>query len=203
MSSIRLVFPTRRHFRRGANRIYTFLDLGTRGWLSDRLNTHVAVRYDQDLTHVNIGSPAADINEVSPANRRLELLDANAEVNFKPSDGLFANTSIQFGRVNIYGAEIASLDGGAFTLHRPKFDLTFYGGRRFALFSDPEQRGIGGANLLLRLGEDTTLALETLWYIRGINKATFRHRFNPRWVLVFLLPVVRRSAGGFRSPSGV
>ena len=32
--------------------------IGVRGWLSDRVNTHFAVRYEQDLTHVDSGSPS-------------------------------------------------------------------------------------------------------------------------------------------------
>ena len=68
-------------------------------------------------------------------------------------------------------------------LDRSNYELTLYGGRRFAYFSDPAQRAIGGANLLLRLNSDTSLELETLWYIQGSNKIMFRHRFNPRWLV--------------------
>src|ERR1700736_1142222 len=42
-------------FQPDANRVYSFLDWGTRGWLSDRVNTHFALRYEQDLTHVDMG----------------------------------------------------------------------------------------------------------------------------------------------------
>jgi hypothetical protein len=166
-------------FQPDANRIYSFVDFGTRGYLSDHINTHFALRYDQDLTHVDIGSPAENINEVSQSNRRIELLNASLEFNSNLTGG--SGVSFQIGRQNVYGAEIASFDGGSFTLNRPLFELTLYGGRRFSYFSDPDQREIGGGNLLLRTGKDTTVELETLWYIRGTNKIVVRHRIGARW----------------------
>jgi hypothetical protein len=170
-------------FQTGANRVYSFIDLGTRGYLNDRISTHFAVRYDQDLTHVDIGSPAANVNETLTAARRLEVLNGSVELDSKPTDGIFAGTSFEVGRLNVYGAEYASFDGGSFTFNRPKYQVTLYGGRRFTFFSDPAQRAIGGGNLLLRLNGDTSLTLESLWYIRGSNAVTFRHRFNPRWLI--------------------
>src|SRR4029077_14900311 len=33
-------------FQPAANRLYSFLDWGTRGWLNDSVNTHFALRYE-------------------------------------------------------------------------------------------------------------------------------------------------------------
>jgi hypothetical protein len=169
-------------FQPGANRAGEFVDFGTNGFGSDRVNTHFAFRYRQDVTHSDIGSPAQNIIERSGGNRAIEFLEGSVQIDSKPTDGAFAGSSIEIGRLNIYGAELASLDGGAWTVNKPKFTFEIYGGRRFSLFSDPEQRGIGGANLTLKFNTTTSLELETLWYIRGSNKAVFRKRLGNRWL---------------------
>ncbi|HVW83512.1 MAG TPA: hypothetical protein VHB50_02480 [Bryobacteraceae bacterium] len=184
--------PSTAAFQPGSNRIEEFLDFGTRGYGSDRVNTHFALRYRQDLTKVQQGSPAENIIETFYGNRLYEFLDASVEINSKPTDGIFAGTSLQFGRLNVYGAEIASFDGASVSLSRPKFDLTVYGGRRFSFFSDPEQRAIGGANLNLKLNPTTSVELETLWYIKGSNRAVLRKRLHDRWLITSYL----RAYGG-------
>ena len=68
--------PYPQAFQPGANRLYSFIDFGTRGYLSDRINTHFALRYDQDLTRVDTGSPAENSTETFAGNRGIELLDA-------------------------------------------------------------------------------------------------------------------------------
>ena len=184
--------PSPTAFQPGANRVEEFLDFGTTGYGSDRVNTHVAMRYRQDLTKVDQGSPAENIVEQFYGNRLFELLDANVTINGKPTDGAFANTAFSVGRLNIYGAEYASFDGGSITVNRPKFDLTLYGGRRFSFFSDPAQRGIGGANLNLKLNSKSSLELQTLWYIKGSNKVIYRSRLSDRWLFTAYL----RAYGG-------
>ena len=192
-------------FQPGANRLYSFIDFGTRGYLSDRINTHFALRYDQGLTHVDTGSPAENSTETFAGNRAIELLDANIEFNSKSSGGT-GGFSFEAGRQNFYGAEIASFDGGSFTLSRPGYEFSIFGGRRFSLFTDPEQRAIGGANLLLRLNSDTSVELETLWYVEGSHRVVLRRRFGPRWLLSSYLRAYGGSpvdfdAQAFYSPS--
>lgn len=169
-------------FQPGASRMGEFIDFGTNGFGSDRVNTHFAFRYMQDITPVSIGSPAQNIIEQFNGSRLIEFLDATVQINSKPTDGAFAGTTIEFGRLNVYGAELASLDGGDITVNKPKFTLELYGGRRFSLFSDPEQRGIGGANLILKFNPTTSLELESLMYIRASSKAVFRKRLSDRWL---------------------
>jgi hypothetical protein len=184
--------PSPSAFQPGTNRVEEFLDFGTTGYGSDRVNTHFALRYRQDLTHVDLGSPAQNVIETFPANRLYEFLDASVTVNSKPTDGMFAGTSATFGRMNVYGAEYASFDGGALSISRPKFDLTVYGGHRFTYFSDPAQRAIGGANLNLKLNSTTSVEIQTLWYIRGTNRIAFRKRIHDRWLVTSYL----RAFGG-------
>jgi len=88
----------------GSNRVESFISLGTRGYGSDRVNTHLSLRYRQDLTKVQIGSPAQNVVETSYGSRLWEFLDASVEINSKPTDGALAGTSLQFGRLNVYGA---------------------------------------------------------------------------------------------------
>ena len=176
-------YPYPPAFQPDANRVESFVNFGTRGWLSDRVNTNFAVRYLQDLTHVDIGSPAQNIIETFGANRRVELLNASVEINGKPTDGIWAGTSLTIGRQYVYGAELAPIDGAAFTVDRPRYNLTVFGGRRFSIFTDPDQRAIGGANVTFKLNGDTSLTYESIWYLRGSNSVVFRRRLNPHWLM--------------------
>jgi hypothetical protein len=175
-------YPYAPDFQPDANRIESIMDWGTRGWLSDRVNTHFAVRYEQDLSHVDDGSPANNILETFGANRRFELLDASVEIDGKPTDGFFAGTSLTVGRQYIYGAELAPIDGASFTIDRPRYTATIFGGRRFSFFADPYQRAIGGANVTFKIDPNTSFEYEGMWYLRGSNKAIFRRRINPHWM---------------------
>ena len=170
-------------FQPDANRIYTFLDWGTRGWGSDRVNTHFALRYTQDLSHINIGSAAANVIETFGSDRRFEFLTASVEINGKPTDGMWARTSLQLGRQYVYGAELAAIDGASFTVDRSRFSLTLFGGRRFSFYGDPDQRAIGGANITFRLNRDTSVEYEGLWYVKGSNSVVFRKRLGHDWLL--------------------
>jgi hypothetical protein len=176
-------YPYPSIFQPGANRFETLLDLGTRGWGSDRINTHFTLRQYQDLTTVNPGSAAENIVETFPFNRQYQVLQASLEIHGQPQDGYWSGFSAQIGRLNIYGAELASLDGGSLSLDRPRFNVTIYGGRRFTFFSDPEQRGIGGVNFDFKLNPDTSLEYDGLWYIKATHSLAFRRRFGPAWLL--------------------
>lgn len=175
-------FPYSQVFQPNADRAYTIADFGTRGWISDRVSTHFTVRYGQDFSHVNSGAPAENLIETYRINRRFEFLDAFVEINGKPGDRALRGTSLKVGRQSVYGAELAQFDGGAFTLDRPRFTFTAFGGRRFSYYSNPDQRGIGGANIKLKFTPDTSFEYEGLWYIRGSNSATFRHTFARNWL---------------------
>jgi hypothetical protein len=175
-------YPYAPDFQPDANRIESLIDFGTRGWLSDRVNTHFALRYEQDLSHVDEGSPAENVIETFGANRRFELLDANVEIDGKLTDGIFAGTSLTLGRQSVYGAELAEIDGAAFTVDRPDYTVTVFGGRRFSFFTDPEQRAMGGANVIFKIDPNTSLEYEGIWYLRGSNSAIFRRRINPHWL---------------------
>ncbi len=179
-------------FQPVANRVEGLIDWGTRGYLSDRVNTHFTLRYAQDVTAVVPSAPAQNLIETFGANREVQMLNASIEITARPTDGAWAGSSLQLGRQDVYGAEIASLDGGQFTWNRKSYEVTVFGGRRFSLFSDPDQRAIGGANLLLRVNPDTSVEISTLWYIRGTNRITLRRRFGPHWVASSYL----RSYGG-------
>jgi hypothetical protein len=170
-------------FQPNTNRIETFLDWGTRGWLSDRVDSHFAVRYEQDLTHVDPGAPAEGLLETFGANRRLEFVEGSIEIHGKSSDGALAGASLTLGRQYVYGAEVAPIDGVDFGLNRPRFDLDVFVGRRFSFFADPLQRTIGGAGLAYKIDSDTTIRWDGIWYVHGENLLTFRHRFNPRWLM--------------------
>jgi hypothetical protein len=170
-------------FQPSANRIESFLDFGTRGWLSDRISTHFSFRYYQDISHVLPGAPAENITEVLASNRSIQFLNGYMQIDSKPTDGMFAGTSLTIGRQYVYGAELATLDGADFTLDRPSYQFNIYGGRRFSTFGDPDQRAIGGAGVTFKIDPDTSLELQTLWYIKGSHRATFRHRFNSHWLI--------------------
>ena len=173
-------------FQPAANRVYSFLDGGTRGWLSDRLQTHFALRYWQDLTSVSDAAPARNLTEAFPGARHFEFLDASADVR------MAAGTSITLGRQDVYGAELAVLDGASVTLDRQRYSVTVFGGRRATFFSDPADRVLGGANLLVRLGPGASLEYSGLWYLKGSQRLDFRKQLTPAWLLRTYL----RSYGG-------
>jgi len=175
-------YPDPAVFQPNSNRIETFLDFGTRGWLSDRVNTHFAFVYNQDLSHVDQGAPAEGILETFGSSRFLQAAEASIEIDGKPTDGFFAGTTLTLGRQYVYGAEVASIDGVDFTLDRPTFDLTIFGGRRFTFFSDPEQRALGGAGFTYKINPDVSFTWDGIWYIHGENGLTFRRRINSRWL---------------------
>jgi hypothetical protein len=179
-------------FQPVANRVEGLIDWGTRGYLSDRVNTHFTLRYAQDVSSVVEGAPAQDIIETFGGNREYQFLTASVEIRARPTDGVWAGTSLTLGRQDIYGAELAPLDGAELTINRQSFELSVFGGRRFSFYSDPDQRAIGGANLLLRVNPETSVELSTLWYIRGTNRITVRRSLGPRWVASSYL----RSYGG-------
>src|ERR1700736_2859958 len=98
------VFPG--PFEPSSNTISQSLSFGTRGWLSPRLSTDFSVRYMQDLTRVNTGSPTLSILETFAGNRQIELTEAVATISGVPSDGIFAGTNLRIGRQYVWGAEL-------------------------------------------------------------------------------------------------
>jgi hypothetical protein len=174
--------PYPQAFQPDSNRVYSFLDWGTRGWLSDRINTHFSFSYRQDLSTVQPGAPAGNLIETFHSNRSLQLLSGSIEINSRTTDGVWAGTSLELGRQYVYGAELAAIDGASFSIDRRRFALTVFGGRGFSLFTDPEQRALGGANLIFKLGGNASLEYDTLWYIKGTNQAVYRQRFGTKWL---------------------
>ncbi len=176
-------YPYPADFASDANRVESFLDFGTRGWGSDRINTHFALRYLQDATPVGLGNPAANVIETFPSSKRYEWQTATIEINSKPTDGAWAGTSLTIGRQYVYGSELAPIDGAAFTVDRPLYALTVFGGRRFSIFGAPDQRTMGGANVTFKVNPDTSVTYEGIWYIKGSHTVAVRHRFNQHWLL--------------------
>jgi hypothetical protein len=175
--------PYQGAFQPSANRVESFVDFGTRGWLSDRVTTHFAFRYFQDITTVDLGAPAANITETSPQNRSLQFLTGSLEIDGKPTDGVFAGTALTLGRQYVYGAELAALDGANLTVDRSRYQVSFFAGRQFSPFGNLDERAIGGGSVTFRIDPNTSLELQTLWYIRGSNRAAFRRRINNQWML--------------------
>jgi hypothetical protein len=169
-------------FQPNANRIETLLDMGTTGYGSDRVDTHFTLRQDQDLTTVNQGSAAQNIVETFPGNRTYQVLNASVDIHGLPQDGYWAGVDAQIGRLNIYGAELASLDGLAVSLNRPRFKVTLYGGRRFTYYSQPGERAIGGANIEFKLTPDSSFEYDGLWYVKGSHSFAYRRRLGTAWV---------------------
>ena len=171
-------FAWDRAFQPDTNRLYGFLNFGTRGWLSERVNTHFAVRYRQDLTSVNQEAPDANVLGTYRGNRLFELLEGSVEINGKLGDGAWAGTTTQIGRLNVYGAELASFDGASIDVKRGRFSVGLFGGRRYSYYSDPDQRGIGGGSLGFRPDANTSLRYDALFYIHGSHRFSFRRNLG-------------------------
>lgn len=168
-------------FQSSTNEMYSFLNFGTRGWGSDRVNTDFSMRYRTDLSFVNPGSPGLDILNTFHGSRRFELQTGYIEINGKAGDGFFAGSSLRLGRQYVYGAELASLDGLSFTRNRPKYSVTVFAGRRFTYYSDPDQRAIGGLDFVYRLGR-ASLEYSGLFYVKGSHTFSYRQRLPKDWL---------------------
>lgn len=183
-------------FQSSTNESYSFLNFGTRGWGSDRINTNFSMRYRADLTHVTTGSPGLDILNTFPGNRKFEFQTGYIEINGKPGDGFFAGSSVRLGRQYVYGAELAALDGVSFTRNRPKYSLTVFGGRRFTFFSDPDQRALGGVDFVYRL-RNASLEYSGLFYVRGSHIFSYRQRLPKDWLFNTYVKMIGGSAVDF------
>ena len=185
-----LGIPFHGAFQPNSDHLYSFMNMGTRGWLSPHVNTNFSFRYRQDLTHVEAGSPTQSVVNTFGANRRLEMLSGFVEIKDFASRGTLRGSSLQIGRQFVHGAEIAAIDGSSFTTHKGRVSLTLFGGRRFTYYSDPEQRAIGGGNFALRLPGNSMVEYQSLFYVRGSHRVVFRKRFDPNWVFKTDLKVV-------------
>jgi hypothetical protein len=165
-------------FQPNTHQIYSFMNWGTNGWLSNRLNTNFTFQYQQFLTHVNVGAPGQNFINTFNGNRLLALVSGYVEINGLPSDGFFKGSSLRLGRQAVYGADLAEFDGASFTFNRPKYSIEVYGGRRFTYFSDPYQRAIGGANFLYRINDNSSFEYDGLFYLNGMNTFTYRRQFR-------------------------
>ncbi len=169
-------------FQSGSSAFSQSLSFGTRSWLSPRIGADFSVRYQQDLTPVPAGSPALTLLETFPGNRKLEWTEAALSISGLPSDGAFAGTTLRVGRQSVWGADLASFDGVSFEAHREDYSVSLFGGRRYSFFSDPEQRAIGGGSLSLRLGANSNLEYDALFYVRPSHSLKYRRRIGANWL---------------------
>lgn len=165
-------------FQPNTHEIYSLMNWGTRGWLSNRVNTNFTFQYQQALNHVNVGAPGQDFLNTFYGHRLLALVSGYVEINGLPTDGFFRNSTLRVGRQAVYGSDLAEFDGASFTFRRRKYSLTLYGGRRFTYFSDPYQRAIGGANFLYRINDKSSFEYNGLFYVKGMNTFTYRRSFR-------------------------
>jgi hypothetical protein len=170
-------------FQPSANTFYQTLSFGTRGWLSPRIGTDFSIRHSQNLTRVDSGSPALSALETFAGQRRTELTEAVVSISGLPRDGELAGSNFRIGRQYVWGAELAAFDGASFGINRGRYSLNLFGGRRFSYFGDPVQRALGGGSFSARLGQNTSLAYDTLFYIRGTHSLSLRRRFSAGWLL--------------------
>ena len=169
-------------FQPTANRVYELLNFGARAWLTSRVDSSFTLRYQQDLTGVDSASPALNLLNTFAHDRRVELLDAAADIHGLPGDAL-AGTNLRVGRQYVYGAELAAFDGASLSMERSRYSITLFGGRRFSLYSDPVQRAIGGGNLRVRLNDSSTVEYDALFYVRGSQRVIYRKKLERDWFL--------------------
>ncbi len=175
--------PFPQAFQPSSSRAYSFMNFGTRGFGAERVNTSFSFRYRQDITRVSNGSPVLTILNTFGANRRLELTSGYIDVNGLGSPGGAPGMNLRFGRQSVYGAELAALDGISASMARGPVSLALFGGRRFTYFSNPEQRAIGGGNLLLRLPGSSAIEYQSFFYIQASHVVVLRKRLSRSWSL--------------------
>ena len=176
-------FPYLPAFQSDTNTMYSYLNTGTRGLGSDRINTNFALRYRQDVTNLLPGSPGLSVINTFGGSHLFEITSGYVEINGKPSDGWFANSSVRLGRQTIYGPYLAQFDGASYTHNGNRYSFTAYGGRRFTYYSDPFERGIGGLDLTVRLTDKVSVGYHGLYYLKGTNALSYEERFGESWIL--------------------
>ncbi len=170
-------------FQSTSNEMYSYVETGTRGYGSDRVNTNFAVRYRSDLTSLGDGSVSLNVLNTFPGAHLFDIMSGNIEINGRPTDGWFANSSVRIGRQTIMGPYLAEFDGGSYTRNGNRYSVTLYGGRRFTYFSDPQQRLIGGVDLSLQLNEAIRVGYQGLFYVKGNKSFTYNQRINNSWLV--------------------
>ena len=171
-------------FQPDANNLYSYTSFGTRGLGSDRINTNFAVRYESDLTALQPGSPSLNLINTFRGSHLFEIMSGNVEINGRPTDGWFANSSLRLGRQTISdGPFLAEYDGASYTRRSTRYTVTLFAGRRFTYFSDPGKRAIGGLDLSVHLTDKINIGYQALFYVNGNNSFTYQQRLNDRWLL--------------------
>jgi hypothetical protein len=135
-------FSYPRVFQESDNQFYSYLVMGTKGYLDPRLNTYFSAIYRQDLNGVIPGSPFQSILYAFDDGRRAQVLNAYAEW-IGLGTGLLASTNIRVGRQFVFdltpdliGSPV--IDGAMLSYRDPKLELAIFGGRRVNFFGDNE-----------------------------------------------------------------
>jgi hypothetical protein len=170
-------------FQSGANSLYSYASLGTHGLGSDRINTNFAIRYQSDLTNLGPGSPGLTVVNTFGGNHLFEIMSGNVEINGKPSDGWFANSSLKLGRQTVSGQYPVDFDGASFNRHSDNYSVTFFAGRRFSYYSDPGPRAIGGVDLQLHVTPTIDMGYQGLYYRDSSHTISYRQRLTENWLL--------------------
>ena len=168
-------------FQPRSGHFHSSMNWGTRGWLSPRINTNFSLRYRQDLSALDIGSPSRSVLNTFSRNRLFELTTGLVEWNGLTRQGTLSDSTLRLGRQNVYGAEMATVDGFSFSLDRPKYRVSLFGGRRFTYYSNPLQRAIGGGSLGFRLPGGGSFEYQGLFHVKGIHRLVFRQPLEPSW----------------------
>jgi hypothetical protein len=163
-------------FQDVTNTMYSYVNLGTHGLGSDRINTNFSMRYRQDLSNILPGSPGLSVLNTFGGSHIFEIMSGYLEINGKPSDGWFANSTLRLGRQSVFGPYMSTFDGATFSRSDRHYDLTLYGGRRFTYFGDPVQRGIGGVDFTVHLNDKISVGYHGLYYVNGTHGFSYRQR---------------------------
>ena len=85
--------------------------------------------------------------------------------------GFFRERACGWAERPCYGAEFAEFDGGSFTMDRPQFSWTVYGGRSFTYFSDPNSAPWGVE--IFCIGSLRTSVWNTIRFITSAERTCF------------------------------
>ncbi len=131
--SIRTGIPYPPAFQSDTNMMYSFLNCGTHGWLSDRVNSNFTFAYSGNMTHVTNASPQLSILDTFGSNSLFQLVSGYMDINGRPTDGILAGTSLRIGPAGRLRSGTSG-DGRRIVHDGPsKFSWTIYAGRRFHL----------------------------------------------------------------------
>ena len=156
-------------FRETANRLTSYLSVGTRGYGSSRLSTYVSLVSYHDLNDTRNGSPYIDTLDGLNGGNRTDVISAYADINGLAKEGPLSRVQLRVGRQFAFDFDSlllgsAVIDGASFRTRTERSELTAFFGWRESFFADPASEFTLGGSWTYRLRSKTKAHVDFIQY---------------------------------------